>query len=48
MNANTLQHNFSPVVKHKTKASRPRFCLNVKIELSDVQEIPEVVQFHAN
>ena len=35
-------------MKHKTKASRPRFRLNVKIELSDIQEIPEVVQFHVD
>ena len=48
MNDNKLQHNFSPVVKHKTKLSRPRFRLNVKIKLSNVQDIPEVVQFHVD
>ena len=48
MNANKLQHSINPTVKHQTKESRPRFRSNVKIELSDVQEIPEVIQFHVD
>ena len=48
MNANKSQHNVSPVVKYKTKASRPRFSLNVKIEWFDVQDIPKVVQLYVD
>ena len=48
MSANKLHENVIPTVKHKTKASRPRFCLNVKIELYGVHEIPEVIQFHVD
>ena len=48
MNVNKLQHNVSPVAKHRTKVLRPRFRSNVKIELSDDQEILEAVQFHDN
>ena len=48
MNDNKLQHNISPVVKLHTKLSRPRFCLNVILELSSIHEIPEVAHFHVD
>ena len=43
MNDNKLQHNIS-----QTKALRPVFRVSVKIELSNVQEISEVFQFHVD
>ena len=48
INSNKLQHNVSPYVKHQTKWSRPKFRLNVILKMSDVHEIPEVVQFHVD
>ena len=35
-NETDIMMNISPVVKYRTKASRPRFRLNMKIELSNV------------
>ena len=48
MNANKLQHNVGPIVKHKTKSSRSIFRLNVKTKLYYVQEIHKVVQLHVD
>ena len=37
---------FSDVVKDNTKVWRPRFCINVNVELLDVYATPDGVNFH--